>query len=504
MAITLINHKTGETVDFEDSEIGKALEEPVSIIEYVEKELATFGDRPFSVVDSLVLAQTSYMDFSTAVPGMDSAGEGVAISSLYRAEMFEKYTSATLMPPKNLELIKVLCASPRFRDIKINWFVSDSDARKEQQFCAMTFILPTGQAYVCFRGTDTTINGWKEDFNLFFLDTIPGQLAAKDYLEAVAAKTGAPLYVGGHSKGGNLAMYAASFADRRVQERIVQVYNHDGPGLTKGAMAKPEYSDLTEKINITLPRSSVVGLIFCHGNYTVIKSDRIGIMQHDPFSWEIRQDSFIYYREVKPGANNLTDTVYELMETLDEKDRELFIDTVFEIIYAAGATTFSEFPLMAVQSRDRIMETLKNIEPETADKMKNVISELIKISARKAFRIPESEIGTKLNEGLGRISEKTEKLTEKVTETTDRISAKVSETTGKITGRVAEATEKITETRDRITERLTETTGKLSETLEKARNLLKKDDDTAEDAENIKTDTSAKAGENSEAADTAE
>ena len=248
----------------------------------------------------------------------------------------------------------------------------------------------------------------------------------------------------------------------------------------------------------------MVGLIFCHGNYTVIKSDRIGIMQHDPFSWEIRQDSFIYYREVKPGANNLTDTVYELMETLDEKDRELFIDTVFEIIYAAGATTFSEFPLMAVQSRDRIMETLKNIEPETADKMKNVISELIKISARKAFRIPESEIGTKLNEGLGRISEKTEKLTEKVTETTDRISAKVSETTGKITGRVAEATEKITETRDRITERLTETTGKLSETLEKARNLLKKDDDTAEDAENIKTDTSAKAGENSEAADTAE
>jgi len=456
------------------------------------------------VVDSLVLAQTSYMDFSTAVPGLCSDRAGTAISSLYRAEMFDKYTSATLMPQKNLALIKALCASPRFRDIKINWFVSDSDLRKEQQFCAMTFFLPTGQAYICFRGTDTTINGWKEDFNLFFLDTIPGQLAAKDYLEAVAAKTDGPLYVGGHSKGGNLATYAASFADRRVQERILQVFNHDGPGLTKGAMAKPEYSDITEKISITLPRSSVVGLIFCHGNYTVIKSDRIGIMQHDPFSWEILQDNFIYYREVKPGANQLTDTVYELMETLDEKDRELFIDTVFEIIYSAGATTFSEFPLKAVGSRDKIMETMKNIRPETADKMKNVISELIKISARKAFRIPESEIGAKLNERLNRISETTEKLTERVNETTDRISTKVNETTGKITGRVAEAAEIITDTKDKLSERLSETTGRLSETFEKAKNLLKKEDETGQEAENANTAGGVKDGEKSEEADTAE
>jgi len=368
--------------------------------------------------------------------------------------------------------------------------VDSSDEKEEKQFCAMTFFLPTGQVYVAYRGTDTTINGWKEDFNLFFLDTIPGQRAALKYLETVAARTSRPLYVGGHSKGGNLAMYAGSFASKEIQDRIVRVFNHDGPGLTKGAMNKSDFSDIGSKMNITLPRSSVVGLIFCHGNYTVVKSDRIGIMQHDPFSWQIDDGDFIYYREVKSGANQLTDTVYELMETLDEKDRELFIDTVFEIIYSAGATSFNDFPAMAFHSRDKVMEAVKSIDEATADKMKNVISELIKIVARKSFRIPENEIGAKLNDTLGRINEATEIITGKVTETSEKITDKVTETAEMVSEKVTETKAKLTEAGEKLNEKITEKATRFNTTKEKLGELINETVVKAKEA--LKSDTETK------------
>ena len=220
MAITLINEETNEAVLLEESEIGQAFEKPVSIIEYAETELSTLAQKPFDVVDSLVLSQLCYMNLGTEVAGLSQDAEAVSIQSLYKAELFDTYTSATLIPEKNRELIKVLCASPRYRDIKVNWFMESTDIEKEQQFCAMTFFLPTGEIYIAFRGTDTTINGWKEDFNMFFLDIIPGQIQAADYLSSVAARTDNPVYVGGHSKGGNLAMYAASFVSKDIQERI--------------------------------------------------------------------------------------------------------------------------------------------------------------------------------------------------------------------------------------------------------------------------------------------
>ncbi|MBQ3008587.1 MAG: DUF2974 domain-containing protein, partial [Oscillospiraceae bacterium] len=455
MDVTSTNEKTNEIIPVENGYSGEA----VSIIEYAETEMATFFQKKFSVVDSLVLSQMAYMNFGSIVPGVDCENRAVAVSGLYKAEYFEGYVADTMMPKKNRQLLNALCASPRFRDVKINYYTESTDDVDEKQFCAMTFFLPTGETYVAYRGTDTTINGWKEDFNLFFLDTIPGQISAAGYLETVAGRTEGPLYVGGHSKGGNLAMYAASFVKKNIQDRIIKVFNHDGPGLTPGAIAKPEYSDMTEKMNITLPHSSVIGLIFCQGNYSVVSSGRIGILQHDPFSWEIIKGSFVYEKEVKPGANKLIDAVYELMDKLDGKDRELFIDTVFEIIYSAGATTFSDFPAMAIRSRDNIMATMRNIEPETADKVKSVIAELIKTVAKKAFTLPDNE-SSRLTEALNRISDATDRISERVTVATD----------------------KITDTRDRITERITEsavkineTTGRITEKIEKAKQILKKD-----------------------------
>jgi len=441
----------------------------MSIIEYTETEMSTFREKPFSVVDSAVLAQLTYLNMGRVVPGIGDK-KPVTVAQLYRAESFSEYMEDVPFPKQNRQLLNALCASPRFRDIKINYYIDSVDEEKEKQFAAVTFFLPTGEVYVAYRGTDNTITGWKEDFNMFFMDTIPGQLSAVRYLKWVASKTHGMLYVGGHSKGGNLAMYSASFVNKDVQDRIITVFNHDGPGLTKGAMAKPEFSDITEKINITLPHSSVIGLIFCHGNYTVVESKRLGLLQHDLFSWEISEGSFIYEKAVKPGGNKIVDSVYDLMETLSEEDRHLFVDTVFDIINSAGASSFAEFPAMALKSRDKIIQAMKSVDPETAETVKNVLAEFIMISARKTFTLPENEITIRINEAINKIGETREKIGEKIAEKAIRS---------------IEATEKLGEKINERVNRIGETGGKISdiisETVEKAKEIIHPSDDGTKD-----------------------
>ncbi|MBR5521092.1 MAG: DUF2974 domain-containing protein [Oscillospiraceae bacterium] len=443
----------------EDIILDNSYDTEMSVIEYVETEMATLHQKPFTVVDSVVLSQLSYLNAGSVIPGIGDK-KPVTVAQLYRAEHFDEYVEDTAFPKQNRQLLNAVCASPRFRDIQINYYIDSVDEEKEKQFCAMTFFLPTGEMYVAYRGTDTTINGWKEDFNMFFMDVIPGQISAARYLKWVAARTKGRIYVGGHSKGGNLAMYSASFVSKEIQDRIITVFNHDGPGLTKGAMAKPEFSDITAKMNITLPHSSVIGLIFSHGNYSVVQSKRLGLLQHDLFSWEISDGDFIYEEKVKPGGNKVVDSVYDLMEVLSEEDRQLFVDTVFDIIESAGATSFNEFPAMAVRSRDKIMQAMKDIDPATAEIMKNVIGEFISISARKTFSMPENEITAKISSAVNKIGETRDRIGEKIAEQT----IKSIEATEKLGARLNEKVAKVTETTERLSGRITEGVTRLGET----------------------------------------
>ena len=133
------------------------------------------------------------------------------------------------------------------------------------------------------------------------------------------------------------------------------------------------------------------GLIFSSDDYMVVKSDRMGIMQHDPFSWEISGEDFIYADGLKPNANKLVFTIYDLMKTLSREDRELFIDTVFKVIAAPGVTSFTEWPLMAVKEFDTLIGTMKSIDEETADKLKNVVAEFVKTLGKNMLNLPEKE-----------------------------------------------------------------------------------------------------------------
>ena len=366
-------------------------EQSLSIIEYAEKQLKTIDLQPFGSVDSLLLSQVAYMHLDVAVPGVEYDGEAVRIADLYKAEYFDSIFDDVRDAKSNRKLLNAICCSPRYRDKKVNYYIDNVDAELEKQFSAITFILPDGTAYIAFRGTDSTIVGWKEDFNMFFRSVIPGHISAVHYQQTVAARLPGKLYLGGHSKGGNLALYGAAFAGWEIQERIISVFNHDGPGLSNDIQRMPDYTDLCDNLHTTVPQASLFGLMFSSGGFQVVKSDRMGIMQHDPFSWEISGDDFIYAENLKSNANKLIFTIYDLMANLSRQDREVFIDTVFQVIAAPGVSSFTEWPVMAVKEFDSMVSTLKSIDEETAVKMKTVLAEFAKALGKNIFNLPDKE-----------------------------------------------------------------------------------------------------------------
>lgn len=361
----------------------------ISIIEYAENMMETFDRVPFGPVDSLLLSQIVYMNLGCIVPAVEGDNEPVRVADLYKAEFFAAIMDDVRDAKSNRKLLNAVCCSPRYRDIRINYFIDNIDEVQEKQFCAMTFILPDGTVYVAYRGTDSTIVGWKEDFNMFFRSVIPGHISAVHYLETVAGRLGGRIYIGGHSKGGNLALFASAFAPQSIRDRIIAVFNHDGPGLSQGITELPEYNDITHKVQTTVPQASLFGLIFSNGDYHVVKSDRMGIMQHDPFSWEISGNDFIYADELKTGANKIIFTLYDLMNILSEEDREVFIDTVFRVIASPGASSFMDWPAMALKEMDTMLNTLKSIDPVTKEKMKTVLTEFVKALGKNLLNLPD-------------------------------------------------------------------------------------------------------------------
>lgn len=347
-----------------------------NIIDYAETELRPFGKKPFSAVDSLVLSQFSYIYLDRVVPGLEPGLRPVRLRDCFLAEHFDEMLSPVRYPQNNHRLLSALTASPRFRDIKITFYINDFDIEAEKQFSAVTFILPDNTAYIAYRGTDDSLVGWKEDFMMAFINPVPSQAQAKAYLADVSLRLkGSSLILGGHSKGGNLAVYAAYTASPSVQDRILQVYDHDGPGFMTGMLDCDGYRRISDRILKTVPQSSIIGMLL-EGNdkYTVVESSRIGVMQHDPFSWKLSGDDFITTEEVTDGAKYLNRTMRDWIGAMSEADRRRFTDMLFSVLDAGEANTFSEISAKWRYNSSAIFSAIKDSDPE----MKKFIRLLIR------------------------------------------------------------------------------------------------------------------------------
>ena len=343
---------------------------------YLAREFETFDERPIGEVDSLVLSCLSYYRW----PGEEVRGpEGLPVRELFRAESFDAMTQGLWDPEGLVHLLASVAASPRFRDVRVCAYADDFDESAEKQFSACTLLLPCGGAYLSFRGTDNTVVGWKEDFNMAFETGVPSQLAAVSYVERVAPLIEGPLYLGGHSKGGNLAVCAAARCSARVASRIARSFSHDGPGFTEEALADAGWIDRAHLVSKTVPRSSVIGMLFeRQEDYAVVESSTSGLMQHNPFSWVVEGADFSYAQGIGRGASFVDKTLNEWIASMSHKEREGFVDTLFSVINAGGKDTFGELGESWQTTVPAMLRELGGLEPAARANITRALALLVR------------------------------------------------------------------------------------------------------------------------------
>ncbi len=357
-----------------------------NIIDYVLDELAPFSEKPFSPVDSLVLSQLSYVDLKDLVPEKCSRRKAVKLSDLLKAEHFQDMFEHVLEPESNRKLLFALAASPRFRDLGVVGYTNAWDDKTEKQFAAVTFLLDKKSAYIAFRGTDNSLVGWKEDFNMAFQSPVPSQQDALGYLQTVARKCSGQLMVGGHSKGGNLAIYSAALCGRAIQDRISRVYSHDGPGFKKNAVDASKLDRIADRIDKTLPQSSIIGMLLENQErYTIVKSSRIGLLQHDPFSWIVEDDHFIQLDQLSAQAQLTDRTLHDWLASISDGQREKFVDTLFSIFEAAQHKDLIELGSDWQNALPAMIESARAIDSTTRKFLMQTLKGLTKSALRNLY-----------------------------------------------------------------------------------------------------------------------
>ncbi|MBQ9459465.1 MAG: DUF2974 domain-containing protein [Oscillospiraceae bacterium] len=341
----------------------------------------------FNEVDNLVLAKLVHINYTNILPG-PGEGEGIPLREAANAYFFIHGESGenmgVLVPGVVPELLRRAAASVRFGDMRVGAYEEILDEERQEQFAAFCAELADGSVYCAFRGTDDTLVGWKEDLNLGVLETIPSQTDALDYLTRIARQyPGRPLRVGGHSKGGNLAVYSAAYAPEEVQRRIVKVYNNDGPGFRSNLSELPEYLRVAERIQTIKPQSSIVGQMLEHSQeVTVVHSTGSGIGQHNGFTWEVYGREFVHLPDFSRGGKRTEETFETVTAQLSIPQREAFVEALYEVLTGTGARTLSDLSEEKIKSAAGMLKTYRDLDEDTRKALSSSIMLLLKHSAK--------------------------------------------------------------------------------------------------------------------------
>jgi hypothetical protein len=244
----------------------------------------------------------------------------------------------------------------RFGECKFAGFRAHFSPEKEQQFAACAFRIAPQTGVIAFRGTDSTLVGWKEDFNLSFETPVPAQQDAARFLNDMLSLF-RQVFVVGHSKGGNLALFAAARCSPLLQERIVQVMNFDGPGLDEATRQSPGYAALAGRVTTCVPQDSVVGMLMNGGEpYTVIRSRGAGLEQHDPFLWQLENGALVPADGLTQQSRYASSTLHTFLGSLPIPQRRAVVDALYSILSATGAKKLKQIPLGALLNLDAVLK----------------------------------------------------------------------------------------------------------------------------------------------------
>lgn len=317
-----------------------------NILDYLDwRSDLSFEQSPFNEVDNYILCKLGCPDYTGIIPETGSIPIGEAIAR-YDASLGDESDDEVLGPlasPVMMQVIRRLPNTVRYRGLMVSDFIAKLDPVMEEQFSALTIILPDGVRFVTYRGTGDTIISWKEDFLLSVEDVVAAQKDAAAYLLKESSYDGGPLMLGGHSKGGNLSVYAALKAPEDIQSRIKAIYNNDGPGFRRDPSGTPEYARIKPVLHTLVSQHTVIGkLLHYDRDCSIVKCGPTGIAAHDGFNWEVLGTQFVRCRDYSFDSKAFEVALNETLNGMNDEERRNFVEEFFSILTSTGADTLSD------------------------------------------------------------------------------------------------------------------------------------------------------------------
>lgn len=308
----------------------------------------TFHQSRFNDIDNTILAVLSYIDYDGAIPEYPTEKKVLyksAVKKVFQTHEKEKIVLGLVVPKTIVKLMDNVHETKRFGSLHVSNYINIVDKNTKTQFSAVVFHISDKVIYVSFRGTDDTLIGWQENIDMLYTMPTGAQVKSVKYLEKIAELfPDTRIFLGGHSKGGNLANYAAIYCKDEVKERIITCYSNDGQGMDKSLVNLEKYEKVKDKIVRIIPENDVVGMIFdpFAGKTIIAKSNGQGVYQHDAFTWKIGVTEFLTANQIKPSAVRLDKQLTKMIKTVPTEDKIDFGNNLFEFIKASNLDTLMD------------------------------------------------------------------------------------------------------------------------------------------------------------------
>lgn len=350
-----------------------------NIIDYINwRGDLDFTQSPFNEIDNLIFTQIAYIDFDNIVS--EDLRTKISLKDAWESYKDKPAKKLGAILPDEIEkLFEKMANAQRYKNMFLSGFANYIDEAKEKQFSALC-ISGKGFVYVAYRGTDDTLVGWKEDFKLGYMDSVPSHIDSLRYLNnAMHCFKNMPVYVGGHSKGGNLAIYAAINTKRRYKRRIKNIYNNDGPGFSEKIAKSTSYINMQEKIISIVPEGSVVGQLLNHGeNDIIVKNEGPLLAQHNAFSWEVEGNAFVTVDRLHDKSILADNIIKSWLADMSKEEKERFVQNVYDVFTVSNAKTLTDI------SNDKMgfIKALSSLDKETVKDILRIMKKIAEHAAK--------------------------------------------------------------------------------------------------------------------------
>lgn len=338
-------------------------------------------EHPFDALDALILSQLVYLPMDGLLKGWTDRCS-VSQAWAYLRENVD-IDSLDLFQKKRYRLYETCASLPRYAAWEMEGYLNEVDEEREMQFAACTYDLMNGTRCIAFRGTDLHIVGWKEDLNMAYM-TVPSQHEAVEYVHRMAQGNGDVLYLCGHSKGGNLSVYAGACTDASTRERMRRIYSFDGPGVDEETIRSHGYALISERIESYLPQSSVVGMLLnYHPVYTVVRANTLGVLQHDVMTWQIKEGDFIRLEGVDMTGKVTDEAIHAWLASMDMEERRLLVDTLYQVVDASQAELVTELVSDWKDRATRMLEAIRDLDTSVKKSVRRMLRSLFSTGANE-------------------------------------------------------------------------------------------------------------------------